>query len=300
MPQTNEKSIWLRLFAQIADVVMTVIAFVTAFAMRTQIRSAYFFGSAQSVESYYNVLIIAVVVWWFLLDFQKAYTESRRFRLMTDLNIVLRTVFIGTVLMFAIAYALRLEVPPRSTTVLFVIIGTGLLLLNRVFFSYVRLYLRQEGSLAKTILLVGAGEKAQRFLNSVRDHADWGIDLIGFVELDPAKVGREIMGAQVLGTPDDLPRILHEYPIQEVVFAVSTRQLEDCTDMLALCEQEGVNTVILSNFFSSLVAQVTTEILYDQPVLIYRTTRHKEWQLLVKRLFDIAFSAIVLLAADCR
>jgi exopolysaccharide biosynthesis polyprenyl glycosylphosphotransferase len=120
------------------------------------------------------------------------------------------------------------------------------------------------------------------------------VNLIGFVELDHTKVGREVMGATVLGTPDDLPRILHENPIHEVVFAVSNRQLEECTDMLALCEQEGVNTVILSNFFSGLVAQVETEIQYDQPVLIYRTTRHKEWQLLVKRVFDIGFAGLLL------
>ncbi len=100
---------------------------------------------------------------------------------------------------------------------------------------------------------------------------------------------------QYLGTPDDLASILHTHTIDEVVFAVPTRQIADCTDMLALCEQEGVRAVILSNWFSSLVAHVSTDIQYDQPVLIYTSLRHKEWQILVKRLFDIGFSAGLLL-----
>jgi exopolysaccharide biosynthesis polyprenyl glycosylphosphotransferase len=295
MPQTNEQSIWVRLFAQVADIVMTVVSFVTAFALRSQIRTAFFFGSAQSVDSYYNVLAVIVVIWWFLLDIQKAYTETRRVSVGHDFRLVSRTAIIGTLVLLAVAYALRIELPPRGAIGLFVFTNIALLCLNRVFFRFLREYLREEGALSKTILIVGAGEKAQRFLLSAAAHAEWGINLVGFIELDHGKVGRDVMGAKVLGTEKDLPAILHQHPIHEVVFAVSTRQLEECTDMLALCEQEGVNAVILSNFFSSLVAQVDTDILYDQPVLIYRTTRHKEWQLMVKRAFDLFFAAIMLL-----
>ncbi|MBU0509308.1 sugar transferase [bacterium] len=295
MTPTNEQSIWVRVFCQITDVVMIVVAFVTSFAMRSQIRAVFFFGTAQTVDDYYNVMIVAVIVWWLILDAQKAYSETRRLTLAHDIKIVFRTSILATMIVLGLAYMLRVETPPRAATGLFVIFAVCLLSLNRVFFRYLRAFLRQEGALAKTILIVGSGQKAQRFLTSIRRHAEWGVDLIGFVEHEPERIGLEIMGAKVLGGPEDLPRILHEHPIHEVVFAIPSRQLESCTDMLALCEQEGVNTVILSNFFSGLVAQVETDILYDQPVLVYRTTHHKEWQLFVKRLFDIAFAATFLI-----
>ena len=295
MAQANEQSIWMRLFAQVADILMTVVSFVTAFELRSQIRTIYFFGSAQSVESYYNALIIVIVLWWFLLDVQKAYSESRRQPLAHDFKLITRTIVFGTLALVATCYVLRIELPPRSTIALFVVLNVLLLFLNRIFFHSLREYLREEGGLNRTILIVGAGEKAQRFLTSVVEHAEWGVDLVGFVELDRSKIGQEIMGAKVLGTPDDLPRILHQHAIDEVVFAVPTRMLAECTDMLALCEQEGVRAVILSNFFSGLVARVETEVQYDQPVLIYSTMMHKEWQLLVKRFFDVVFSGILLL-----
>jgi exopolysaccharide biosynthesis polyprenyl glycosylphosphotransferase len=295
MPQTNEQSIWVRVFAQVADIVMTVVAFVTAFALRSQIRAAFFFGSAQSVESYYNVLIVTVIVWWLLLDLQKAYSETRRVAYAHECKVVLRTVFVGMVMLFGLAYMLRMELPPRSALGLFLAINIGLLCLNRLFFRYLREFLRSEGALSRTIVIVGSGAKAQRFLTQVRNHAEWEVNLVGFVELDPAKVGIEVLGTKVVGAPADLPNILHSYPVHEVIFAVPTRQLEECTDMLSLCEQEGVTAVILSDFFSGLVAQVYAEIQYDQPVLIYRTIKHKEWQLLIKRLTDIIFSSVVLL-----
>lgn len=295
MMPTDEQSIWLRLFAQIADIIMIVVAFVTSFAMRSQIRAVFFFGSAQTVDSYYNVMLIAVIVWWLLLSAQKAYSETRRLPLSHDINVIIRTTVLGGIALLGLTYVLTIEIPPRGAFGLFVIFVVILLTLNRVFTRYLRAFLREEGSLAKTILVVGSGQKAQRFLTVVRNHAEWSVDLVGFIEMDRPRVGMKVMGAKVLGGPEDLPKILHRHPIHEVVFAVPSRQLEECTDMMALCEQEGVNTVILSNFFSSLVAQVETEILYDQPVLVYRTTRHKEWELLVKRLFDIVFSAVMLL-----
>ena len=294
MPETNEQSIWMRLFAQVADVLMTVVAFVTGFSLRTQIRTAFFLGSPKLLESYYDSMAVLALLWWFLLDIQKAYSGTRRRDAVRDFGTVVRSALGGTLLFFAISYAMRVDSPPRGALLLFVVFGIGLLSLNRVFFRFLQEFLREGGALTKTILIVGSGEKAQRFLASIGEHSEWTVTTVGFVEFDKERVGREIMGVPVLGSAEDLPRILHEHAIEEVVFAVSTRQLERCTDMLALCEQEGVNAVILSNFFSSLVAQVETEIQYDQPVLIYRTTRHKEWQVMVKRAFDIVFSGAML------
>jgi len=155
--------------------------------------------------------------------------------------------------------------------------------------------LRGAGRLRPTVLVVGAGEKAGRYINSMRQQADWGMDLIGFIDSDPQKLGRQYYGAPVLGMPADMPSVLHQHAIDEVVFAVPTRQLENCVDMFALCEQEGVRTLIISDFFSGLISRVESEVIHGIPVLIYSTTPLKEWQLLVKRLFDIAFSATLLI-----
>jgi exopolysaccharide biosynthesis polyprenyl glycosylphosphotransferase len=295
MVQSLERPIWVRVFALIADIVMTAVSFVTAFALRTEIRAIYFFGSAQSIESYYDVLVLVVVIWWFLLNVQKAYAEWRRVPFSREFTLTVRTAVIGTVILFAVAYAMRIELPPRSTIVLFVVLNICLLCLNRIFFRYLRDYMRAEGGLTKRVLIVGSGEKAQRFVKSVGEHGEWALDIVGFIDFDPKRVDSKVPGGRVIGTPADLTRLLHEHPVHEVIFAISTKQIADCTDMLALCEQEGVRAVILSNLFSSLVAQVQTEIQYEQPVLIYSSMRHKEWQLLVKRLFDIVFSSIMLL-----
>lgn len=295
MPRSIEQNIWLRLFHLGVDLLITAVSFVLAFALRTEIRTFYFFGSAQSVHGFYDVGVLVILIWWLLLDMQRAHDPMAPKSVWSDFKLASRTAIIGTVCLFAATYVLRIELPSRSTIALFTVVNTLLLTVNRVFFRSIREYLQSGGGLNKRLLVIGSSEKAQRFVKTLSEHPNWPIHLVGFVDTD--RKGGVGLPAELryLGTPEDLTSILHQHTIDEVVFAMPTRQISECTDMLALCEQEGVRAVILSNWFSSLVAHVSTEIQYDQPVLIYTSMQHKEWQILVKRLFDIVFSSLLLI-----
>lgn len=294
MPRSIERNIWLRIFHLLTDLALTEVSFVLAFALRTEIRTFYFFGSAQSIHSYYGVAALIFFAWWLLLDMQRAHEDVAPASVWNDFKISLRTAVIGSVMLFAATFVLAIELPPRSTVALFALLNTLMLTVNRVFFRSIREYMQSGGGLNKRILVIGTADKSARFVKTLSEHPGWPIHLIGYVDTDRKNGVGAPADLRYLGTPEDLTDILHQHTIDEVVFAVPTRQIADCTDMLALCEQEGVRAVILSNWFSSLVAHVSTDIQYDQPVLIYTSMRHKEWQILVKRLFDIAFSAFLL------
>ncbi|MCC6476093.1 sugar transferase, partial [bacterium] len=210
-----------------------------------------------------------------------------------DFKIVSRTIVLGVIALFAAAYVLKFDLPPRSTVALFAVINIALLTLNRVMFRSMREQMRAGGGFSKRVLVIGTRDKMLRFVKTVREQDEYTLELVGWVDTDRQNFGKELE-IPVLGYPDQLTDVLHAHTIDEVVFAVPTRQISDCTDMLALCEQEGVRAVILSNWFSNLVAHVSTEIQYDQPVLVYSAAKRKEWQILVKRLFDIAFSGFLL------
>ncbi|MCB9366162.1 MAG: sugar transferase [Calditrichaeota bacterium] len=294
MAKNVERTMWMRVFHLVGDLLLTVVSFVLAFAVRTEIRSIYFFGSAQSVHNYYEIMILLVPVWWLLLDLQRSSHEFATTTVWHDFKIALRTAVFGTVGLFAAAYILRIELPPRSTMLLFMLLNASLLTVNRVFFKSIREHIRAEGGLNKRVLIIGTVEKALRFIKTIEENDSFSVQLVGFVDTERGH-SSDAGVAKLLGSPDDLQQILHSHTIDEVVFAVPTRHIADCTDMLALCEQEGVRSVILSDWFSNLVAHVSTDIQYDQPVLIYTSMRHKEWQILVKRIFDIAFSSFLLI-----
>jgi exopolysaccharide biosynthesis polyprenyl glycosylphosphotransferase len=283
------------LFSQALDVFLTVVSFSISFGLRAQIRTWYLFGQALDVRDYLSSLVIIVLIWWLFFDLQDAYSPQRSPSLFFDFKSVFRTIFFGVMALLVVAYLLRITLPPRSVLALFVIFDALLLLIGKVFFFFLRHYLRGSKTLQRMVLMVGAGEKAGRYINAMRQHSDWAVELIGFIDNDPKKIGEHYYGAAVLGAPPDMPAILHSHAIDEVVFAVPTRQLEECVDMFALCEQEGVRTLIISDFFSGLISRVESEVIHGIPVLMYSTTPRKEWELLLKRLFDIAFSGTLLI-----
>jgi exopolysaccharide biosynthesis polyprenyl glycosylphosphotransferase len=91
---------------------------------------------------------------------------------------------------------------------------------------------------------------------------------------------------------------LHGHPVDEVIFAIPTKDFEDVREMMDICEVEGVKTRIISDFFSGLVFKAEADVIHGIPIITYSPAPRKEGQLLVKRVLDIGFSftALVLLS----
>jgi len=290
----KQQSVYLRFMAQVLDVGLTITAFLTSFAIREQLRTIQPFGKAIHPSEYYVSLSLIVLLWWLIFDVQDAYRGQRYTSFLHEVKLIVRTLFFGTVSLAIIGYFLKFHLPPRSLLVIFLLVNATLLTLGKSFIHYLAEYLRLKGINRKSVLVVGAGNQARQFIQRIRQSVDWDLDLIGFIDKDPRKVGTKFCGAEVLGTPKDMQRIMHQCAIDEVVFALPSYALEETQDLLALCEQEGVKTVIVSNFFSGLISKVQAEVIHGMPILTYSTTPLKEWQLVVKRFFDMVISTMLL------
>jgi len=73
----------------------------------------------------------------------------------------------------------------------------------------------------------------------VDQFSDWGVRILGFLVKENNPGLRTFCGAPVLGTFGDLIRVLHGHPVDEVVFALPTKDLEDVREMIDIYEVEG-------------------------------------------------------------
>ncbi|MDX1648565.1 MAG: hypothetical protein R3263_01805, partial [Myxococcota bacterium] len=60
-------------------------------------------------------------------------------------------------------------------------------------------HLRRQGYNLRYLLVVGAGELAEATIDSIHDHPEAGLRVIGVLSGDPTRVGRTIQGVRVLG-----------------------------------------------------------------------------------------------------
>lgn len=86
-------------------------------------------------------------------------------------------------------------------------------------------------------------------------------------------------------------------PIDEIVFAVTRKKLDEMKQIFLMCEELGIRTRIAMNFFSNKVARIEIEELEGIPFLTFTTTPSNETQLAFKRLLDVTVSLVILALA---
>src|ERR671920_1849739 len=73
---------------------------------------------------------------------------------------------------------------------------------------------------ARRVLIVGAGDGGRLVLREIMRNPQLGLDPVGFVDDDPLKRGIRVEGVRVLGTTEDLGRILDEAEPDELTIAI--------------------------------------------------------------------------------
>lgn len=78
---------------------------------------------------------------------------------------------------------------------------------------------------------------------------DWGIRILGLVDIDPGKKGKLIEEHEVLGSLEDFPELLHENVVDEVVFIVPRLWLNKIEEPMLYCESAGLKVYCAVNLF---------------------------------------------------
>lgn len=115
----------------------------------------------------------------------------------------------------------------------------------------------------KRLLIAGAGDAGQVVAREIH-HSRYIDDfLVGFVDDDEAKQGTMIHGVPVLGPLDELPQIVHNYQVDEVVIAMPTAEGSIIRHVLSLCEEGGVSVKTLPGIFELISGEVSFSRLRD-------------------------------------
>jgi len=159
--------------------------------------------------------------------------------------------------------------------------------------------IRREFGTPHLVLVVGTGERALALARSLEESGQYGIRLLGFLDEDPAQDGRIKLARDYPVRPiGDLPRILREHPIDEIIFSVDSRRLAGLEDTMLFCDEAGVRTRVAIDFFPHVNSDVYLDRLGQAPLLTFSAAPHDEIRLFVKRATDVVLAAagLVLLA----
>jgi len=98
---------------------------------------------------------------------------------------------------------------------------------------------------ARRILVIGAGNLGERLVREIFSTPQLNYEVVGFLDDDPAKMGRSLHGREVLGGVDDLAQVAEDRGAEEVCIAVSRASAGQMRRIVAACKASNLPHRIL-------------------------------------------------------
>jgi len=135
----------------------------------------------------------------------------------------------------------------------------GLRVLRRGLYEYQEKRRRAAnggGGERKPALVIGAGRSGALAAREILGRGDMELDVKGFVDDDRRKLGSVIRGFRVLGTTEDLPRLVKELGIVQVVVTIAEISRSEILRIIGICHKIPVKLRIMPGLYEILQGKV--------------------------------------------
>jgi FlaA1/EpsC-like NDP-sugar epimerase len=214
------------------------------------------------------VLLIVPIIFWM----SGVYSRYWRYASVEEVFLLAKAITIATVFAGSISILLLPLLPsqpiiPRSIPIIFLLLALGATAGPRLFVRLMRRYPqgRNRGKNGKgaKVLIMGAGETGALILREVQHNPTLDMEVAGLVDDDVAKLGVCIHGVPVLGGQKDIPRLVQQYQISQVIIAMPTASGKAIREVVKICEQVGVKTRTLPGLSEIIKDQAQISQLRD-------------------------------------
>ncbi len=287
-----------RLAYVIADTILIHVGFVVAFWLRYELRlipadTGEFFDAQFSAYYLAETLLVGVALTVFAR--RGLYRLKRTTQWLDEVGTIVAGTTLAVAVLVMVFYLFRPGVTSRALLFYAWIAIVILLSAMRLAVRWVIASRRRRGIGVARVLVVGAGHIGKMVMQQIAGRPGLGYSLTGFCDdvfwAQQAPFGR----FQCLGAVADLPRVLGEHNIDEVVIALSSAEHQRILEMVALCEQNGVEFRLVPDTFDLTLGTLEVDELAGIPLIGRREPALKGVNLALKRLIDIAVSSAALL-----
>ncbi|WP_352428126.1 undecaprenyl-phosphate glucose phosphotransferase [Thermoflexus sp.] len=160
--------------------------------------------------------------------------------------------------------------------------------------SRVERHLRRRGVGVVRALIVGAGDLGRAVMRAALARPELGYRILGFLDDDPEKAHTDIGPFRALGTVADLPRVLAEHPIDEVIITLPMASYERIQEVVRHCEARRIPARMVPDPFQLALSRLDVRDLDGIPLIGVREVRLSSAQIRLKRAMDLALGSLLL------
>ena len=160
---------------------------------------------------------------------------------LVDLFSVVRGIFGGSILsVLAVAYIYRFEGFSRAVFLIDAVLLLAAVSATRASFRLLADAANVRRRHATRVAVYGAGAGGHLLVREMRANRAWNLQPVAFLDDDPLKRNRLILGVPVRGNAGDLEQLLRSHRLDEVI--ISTRSVDEVLEarIRSVCEAAGV------------------------------------------------------------
>ncbi|HEX8966446.1 MAG TPA: undecaprenyl-phosphate glucose phosphotransferase, partial [Chloroflexota bacterium] len=238
-------------------------------------------------STYDDLALLCVLVIMIVFAVRRLYIPHRGFGRVDLLYQVAAAVGIGWLAALSVTFFVyRALEPPRLMLVYWALLSIGLVWLTRVVLDALLRDAHRRGRDLRRVLIVGDGEQAQLVEAKIRAAPELGYRIAGFIGNGSANPRVQ----PVLGGLKQIPGIVREQGIGEVVIAWPGISHPDLVDIVTGCTQLRVDIKVFPDIFELMAREVETSELTGLPMMRVRDVTLHGWMRFLKRALDVAVS----------
>lgn len=285
--------IWFAISLVLMDAAMSILAFFVAYLIRAGMRGP----EVGPFRDHLLPAAIQVVATLTVFFFYKFYHRRHAALLLDEIYRLIAAVSVATLINIAfMSFVLRETLQYQRSIVALAWASSILLIsLGRSLHGRLQRLQQRRGIGIERVLIVGTGEVGRMILQKLQHSPKLGYQVVGFVEANTnGRIPEKVMGQPVLGTVEDLPRVIEAQDINEVIIALPEASHQELVGIVTQCERERVSIRVFPDVFQIMASEVTISDLAGLPLLTIRDVALRGWKLTLKRIVDIIFSSIFL------
>ena len=228
-------------------------------------------------------------------SFARLYSTHRFGVARAGLTIVISYLVISAIVFFAKDFAFSRAVVLISGFLAFVLVP-GWRILARAWGRRAGKALHTKSLFGSRTLIVGAGTAGREVLRKLRARGDNRYDIVGFVDTSNANIGEAIAGVEIVGSLENVGKIIEEKHITDVIFSTDELPYTAILAVIARSRRRTVNFRLVPTSLEAIIGKTRIDDLDPLPLVQIEHNIHRPFNRVVKRTFDVVLSLFLLVS----
>lgn len=236
-------------YLMLLDLLLVILATVLAFVVRYEALVSIWPYIYYNLGYFVLVPLVRLPVYFGF----RLYNRMWRYASIIEMKMIVAASLVGSALIFVVNFGLLPLVgldhmSSRSVWFLEGLLSLGFLASSRFVLRLIQeryrphelAQLRAFIQNPSKVLIAGAGDAGALMLREMQSNRALGIEVIGFIDDDPAKRRLSVNGVPILGNRTAIPDLVKRHGIDQIIIAMPTAAGRDIREIVQICEKAGV------------------------------------------------------------